>query len=610
MPVVPGGNARSVKVNRQQDIFLRVPASGSTAAFGGSTAAAAGEAGGALAQAGDKFDRLALKQQAEDNERETKLLDIEFSEAIRLVGQGNGDNDPGYFSTRGNTAVSAGPEAKLRIEQAQKDIVANVQNPRVRQMFTDSALARAEREKLRIDAHTSEQRLSANKTASIARMSEAVEDGVAYNDDNILARSEAIIIGEIAAQQELEGWDADVTASKLEEGLTQLYRNAILTASTNFDNDKAEELFNRFGGKMDGTVRAEVRQYLDKASVLGEAQKIASAVVAAGMTETEGLAEARKEEDPRVQEKAVQLVKERFVESKRADTAQVKQYSKDLFAAIWAGVDIDTWGQENPEKFAVLAASGDLALAKFENAQKRRRLGELYADVSDGETYTKLNKLKTSELAALNLQEWQAQLTQREFGMLQNDVKAAGNSIDRALASNKGYATVNRAINHSAPEWMNIGVQKQTPEQGQMENRLRNQLNSFVESFAAEGKVPTEAEVTRELQVQTIRLHGDRPNDFGLSFGAFGDEFETIAADIANLDERQRAVVKIDPSTLPPDVLDQMKEAFRIHGIEPTPERLEEYAGAFFTGNRTRMKAVLPNTVQSESARRASERGR
>ena len=601
MPTVPKTSGRSVEVApisgvRQRDVSSR-------RSFVDGTAVGAAALAEGLDQASKGGVTIAQKMQIENNERQAKELDVELAEGLRTLGYGNGRDDPGFYSTRGEVTVNAAPDAKKRMEDLQRDLSARAAgNPQVQKMYAKSSRARIARETANIDRHTLKQTQVANQAASEARMGEAIEDGVAYNDPEILARSAGIIQMEIADQTERLGWSPEVAQAEQEKALTALYRNAIYQATRQGDVATAKQLLDTYGAQMDGTIRAEATAFVEKAAMDIDVIDEVDSYLASDLTEKEAMARASSEDNPDKRKALRREVTGRYAQKRRFEDEERKAIREEAYDAVQGTGDsgpvaLSAWARENPDKYRKLDGAD---VTRLERAELKRMEGDMFAPVTDGKTFTDLAKMPTSELAEVNLAEKMQDLTKSEFARAQTLVKGAQQSIERATNSSAGYRLADQVLNNVAPEWMNVNRAKQTQAQDAMENAMRNELYALVATASEEGKIPTKEELTQQAQQLAIRFTGDTSSPLNpVAYFSDVGEFETIMADFGNLTPEQQAVAVVDLNSVPTAMQKDARDDLKSQGInDPSEDLLASYIGAFIFGDVQRMNEIVARAQQ------------
>src|SRR5882672_6835688 len=80
--------------------------------------------GNQISQATDEFTTAMDKLQAEDDKREFRKLDTEYSAYVRTITYGDGTAaNPGFMNQRGENAISAYPNAQKALQKKQDDLL-------------------------------------------------------------------------------------------------------------------------------------------------------------------------------------------------------------------------------------------------------------------------------------------------------------------------------------------------------------------------------------------------------------------------------------------------------------------------------------------------------
>lgn len=243
-------------------------------AFGAIQARGLQRLGDQASRVGDRIAELAARQLIENNEREAKRLDVEYSRRLRTIAFGDGTPDnPGYYNTRGENALSALGSVQEQIAKARDELLSSTTNPRVREMFGMASEIRQENQLEGIFRYASKQRELANDAVSEARIAEARDDAAtAWADPKLLAQSEALVRSEVMDMAERNGWADEVVASKMEAEVTAVYAAAIQNAAL-ADVGSARQLFEAVRSKVDGVGQATLERTLQVAERAEEAER-------------------------------------------------------------------------------------------------------------------------------------------------------------------------------------------------------------------------------------------------------------------------------------------------------------------------------------------------
>ena len=139
MPTVPTQKIRTVAPIADQGRFQNAGAA-TADAFGAATAQATTQLGGNI----DAVAQTAVQIQIENNAREAKELDVEYTERRRQLLYGDGTpQNPGFFSTRGANAVEASPVIQEQLEEIRQEIIGKSSNGQVGRLFDETSTRRS-----------------------------------------------------------------------------------------------------------------------------------------------------------------------------------------------------------------------------------------------------------------------------------------------------------------------------------------------------------------------------------------------------------------------------------------------------------------------------------
>lgn len=280
--------------NRPAPLVFQSSAGATAENFGAGNAIALQRAGQSLAQAGDVMGRLALQQQQDDNEREAKNLDVAFAERLRGLTLGDGSEaNPGLYGQRGENALKAAPATQKAIEDARRELLGSTKNTRVQEMFGEISARRQEQEFGQISRFIGRERETANDATSEARMTSAAADAAAdWSNPDVLARSTAVITGEISSLANRKGWAPEVTTLQLQTARTKMV-TGMVQAAVRTDPEAAERIYNENRSTMLGTARSGIEQMLEQSTMAARSQKASDAILATHRDEGSALAAAK-----------------------------------------------------------------------------------------------------------------------------------------------------------------------------------------------------------------------------------------------------------------------------------------------------------------------------
>lgn len=278
-------------------------------AFGGAQADASTKSGQLLGHEADVATEIAVKQAAEDNEREAKRLDVELSSRIRRVGYGDGQNDHGFYGTHGQAAVDAGAGTKEAVAKLKKEMLAEVKNPRVAKMFGTAADARLEQEFGTMDRHIMKSRSEANDAIAEARMGDAAANAAAaWNDPVVMQRSLHIAGTEARGIMERKGiTDPATVDAKVREAQSVIVGDTVKAALAADNVVEAQKIFDANQAGLGAGARIELTKMLRDQSVSKVSQALRDKALALFPTDPiKGIEWIRQNAEGKVEDAAIE----------------------------------------------------------------------------------------------------------------------------------------------------------------------------------------------------------------------------------------------------------------------------------------------------------------
>ena len=238
-------------------------------AAGGQEATALGKLSKSLGQATAEVEGAALQIQARENERQAKLLDSEFSEELRRIGFGDGDQDRGFYATTGNATVNASPDVQKRVRELHRKTLERASTPAIRRLLEPTIGRRLDRELDSVGRYTLGQAQVAADEVSEARLGEFADNAAARFSDPE-AVSFAIKGARAEVAQHLEGQDPEVISSRQEEAETAIHSGVIdsFIAAGNVAGARQywEDNHKRIDGKSQAAIQQRLRAGEERAS--------------------------------------------------------------------------------------------------------------------------------------------------------------------------------------------------------------------------------------------------------------------------------------------------------------------------------------------------------
>lgn len=596
MPTVP--KLREVQVAPIGTPF-QTAAGATPAAFGAREGAALEGLGRGLSQVGEAVNQIAVKQQIEESERIAKELDVAFTRRKREMLYA----EDGLYNLQGANAVGQSPAFKQRIHDLREELTREVTNERAKRLFNQTAAVRTEREFLTIDGFVSKERKVAFQVASEARVKEAIDDAVTSGGDPTqLARSTAIISGEIHEQAEAQGWAPEVTVSKLEEARTALLKNVIVGHVKSGQTARAREFLTEHKSEMDGPVAAQMEELVREADDIAEAQTAVDTIFTDPNLDTaeKRLSAARELPAGNLRLRAVQLTKVRNKEAADQLSAQLTAIEGDAAQAIAAGASLDDWALENPIHF--------MALTRDTKAMKRLRDAEIataenrdYALTTDPEVFAAVAGLSPEKLAKVTdeqMQQARLSLTHEDWEQVVLMRKAARNSLDETSDS---FATLND-ITGMMKNWAHPDLRWNDPKASDALQLQQRQMMTEMLGWA-QRKLDRGEKITAEESVRKFLSVQQEAVDYDRYLGIF--DSTALGIEVAAMEPQEREQYEVDIDDVAPSYRAVVTGTFSRYGVtDPTDQEI----AALITGEVRKDSTYQVNVIRAAQAARETKK--
>jgi hypothetical protein len=414
------------KVTPQQAPLVQVPAG----AFGEQIAQAAEDLGSTAMQIGEQIK----KQEDEDD---AKMLDSQLSKRLREIEYGDGKDDPGFFGLQGRNAIDNHKSYSDRVEKALKDIGADARSRGSARMFNRVGRNRVSGVLDKFGSHLNSSRLRATKDASAASIEEAIANAAANAGNPVeIAKYIKQIREEALRQATREVGDSDENSRKyvqrqIKEAVTKAHVAVINNLLSRPNGGiAAKKYFDDKISEIDGNVRAALRDKVNTASVLGDAQtKVDTIVAGANLYEPDNANKARKDAraitNPEVRKAALVLVNQRIAEAKSEQVLKDNQLRDSAIAKIFGEKHADI---TLAERQAMMKNLGTASFLEKGPSMVAAMKAGLYKD-PDPETTTRLDAMPDNKFRGVNLYDLMPKL-----GLRYNWYVAKQNKIKKAFA--------------------------------------------------------------------------------------------------------------------------------------------------------------------------------
>ena len=380
-------------------------------------------------------------------------------------------------------------------------------------------------------------------------------------------------------------------------------------------DERAKYVRDNTSGKLRDSVVARLRQYdTTKRSDIGFAQrqeekvdaKFVSATVEAAIVATEDPDERRslikewadlepEQFTPRIRQQIRNKLITHDGQQQQIKARQLKEAQSFFHEGIVNGRDLNDLISSNPGYGTVVKRS-PAVYNNLKAADSRRASGEIFAELSDGETLHSLRGLNVDELADVNLSIVRHKLTQREFEVVSRMHAAAKHSLEDKNPSHSAiYASGRRILKNILPKNRDFGSAKASNVDRLFNRQAENAVSTSIHQYIqANGKPPPENVLNDIVHEAVLEIDLESPGLFG---GIFRDnEIDLIERREITPDQKARAYVSFEKISL--RRVTQMKDDVRRRSTKypggNVPEKILERAyGAYVLQDLARYKQLL-----------------
>jgi hypothetical protein len=357
--------------------------------------------GAGLGQASDVLGQMAMDKLAQDNTREMKNLDTEYSTAIREAMYGTPQNPGGFYSTRGQDTLDQHPGVAEDLEKLRQDILERASSPRVRAKLEETTSARRESEFNSMMVFSEKNRRVANDLTAESRIADAsanvaakinTEDGPAA-----LRQGLTILSHEVMDMADRNGWSPETTTAKMMEAQSAMLKGA-------FDNiiednpAKARVFFDNNKHLIDGRMWDNMEAQLETGEQLQKEQEASEAILTRFPNDRQAQLDAAKELDSEIQDGVRQRIQDDMATEKRIKAEAEERNFDDVWKQVQDqgsldGVPVAALTALNPTQHKALRAY----------IEQRAEDGTGFAPANNVEIYNELASMTPEQLMATNL---------------------------------------------------------------------------------------------------------------------------------------------------------------------------------------------------------------
>jgi hypothetical protein len=339
---------------------------------------------------------------AEDNTREMKQLDTEYSTAIREMMYGTPQDPGGFYSTRGQDTLDEHGATAAELEKVRQGILERASSPRVRAKLDQTTGTRRESELNSMAVFGEKNRRVANDMTAEARIADASANTAAkINSEDgpaALRQGLTILSHEVMDMAERNGWGPEVTTAKLMEAQTALLKQSFDNILASGDAAKARVFFENNKDKIDGRMWDTMEKSLKVGEVRQKEQIATEAILTRFPGDREAQLAAAKELDPEVQDGVRNRIQDDMATEKRVQAAAEQANFDDIWKQVQDqgsldGVDVQKLTGLNPTQHRALRSY----------IKQRAEDGTGFATANSIETYNELASMTPEQLMATDL---------------------------------------------------------------------------------------------------------------------------------------------------------------------------------------------------------------
>jgi hypothetical protein len=488
MAVVPKSDrqvaAQAGPVVFQQEQRISAPAG----AFG---ATGLEELGRAVSGVGDVVGEIELAKAAEDNAREAKRLDLEYSAKVRELMYGTPDNPGGFYSTRGQTTLDTHAATAEALEKARQDVLeATIDNPQLQARMSDLTAARRERELNQMAVFGEGQRRTANDEVGQARIASAAADAAAAvgaaNGPQVLTQSLIIASNEIQDAADRNGWSPEVQLHKMEEAQTVILREVIENALVD-DPALAQQIYDDSKHMIKGDVHADIEKALESGTLRQQSQEAAAKFISDHPDSLKDQVAAVKDSDldPKVKDETVRRLKAQDTLDRQAVAQEQALAEQEVWNQVRGGASLDDMDDVTLSKLSRVEFT---QMQAFEKRRMEQASG--YAEFNDPDIVNELNTMSDADFTNLNLNQgrYVGALTEEKWFQMSNRQNKLQNGSD---ADKSALRTATQVRNDKAREYGLDDAKKAA--------KFRDQFDDLVELFEDQNNRPPDNSELKDI---------------------------------------------------------------------------------------------------------------
>jgi len=566
-------------------------------------------------QLGDTITNIGLDMKKRADEADAKDLDAQFDARLRLIEFGDGtDENPGYYSRLGKSAIDKHGESQTAIDQALEEIKGKAGSAASRRLFEKSAAARMKSTLNKMSSHRATQFGEYEKGVSIARQNSAVESAIANAQNEVERKKHMGVVRKEAHDRAKKqfGDDPEIIKRAMDKATSDANVKIIDSLMTQRVNGArlAKKYFEENLAGFDPSIREATRLKIEKVHLEDLAQRYGDGADSVDLTNPDlqrvYLDNVRKNLSGAEEKAAVAEVKRRITEQVARKNAKKAEAAVAAYKHIYIDKKpMAEFARDNSEMFELIAGDGPLM-----SSLKRTDADAQFASRSDGTTVTDYQKRALDNPAGLeDPNSIRHKLTKTEFNKATTIFNTAQKKAEAAKNNATYYTMADKALSQVAPRPnLRPSAKKGNSETQRARQELQSSLHDWVTQYVErEKKGPSMPEIKKEASRLVLSLVAD-PVNTGRGLlpkegeGAVRGYLWQFRRRTKNMSEQQKKVARVPydkiPSSTRETIVKVLKENKKIPQnttvyTEQHKRLIEDLTGAYALSDRDRYRMIL-----------------
>ena len=534
-------------------------------AFGVNTAQALGNVGQGAASLGSDLTDIQIAENNAEADRNFNEGRLEYDQRVKQLLYGDGtEENRGFFSLSQKDAMEQAPVLDEEIRGIRSEIQGRYTGQARRRL--DVSLQEKEiTNTTQMAEFTAREAKAYDQTLRDGRKGEYIDDaarGFRADGEIDKALSGARVI--VSQDADANGWAPEVTVSQMEAADTAIIQQAFNSAIKEGELDRAQEILDNYGSRVDGPILSEMRAVQTDQKQLAKMFTEVDRIAALTSNPQERMAEARKIKDPALR----QLVEDEMGTRNRQEAEAVRQAkaaaeteSQTLANSGWTEAQLR---QDRPDLYNVLAGDAQ-ALKNFRATVQAQAENRLYSQTGDETLFNQLMAVQENEFRKLTLEQmegFRARLSKEQYGKVSSVWTKANSSVQNDLENTERFNNANRTLKSMLPAGFQENLADKDSEEVGRFQVLQNEMTAWMTNYQETNKKwPSQQEITDRAMSLVTPIEKT-----GRFFGLFSDE--QFAGELTNVPREERENFFVDQGDLSPLGKAEFNRLFREHNLE------------------------------------------